>query len=94
MQKVVEIKAMLRGSPAASETPSSSAAIESEPESLEERMDGWRRRCNKAAFRLSKVLHCDVRDVHAKFKQQRTMTEDELKSKYRAIVNQIARRSR
>ena len=54
-------------------------------QSKEEVMDELRKKCNKEAFRLSKLAQCEPKEVHRHFKQQKDMTEDELRSKLAAI---------
>jgi superfamily II DNA or RNA helicase len=52
----------------------------------EERMDVLRRKCNRAAFRLSKQLQCHVKKVHGEFRRQNLMTESELEAKLRVLL--------
>lgn len=82
MQKVRQIIAMTADRPA--------AATENEiPEPCkEDRMDVMRRKCNRAAFRLSKLLEVDVKEVHGKFKPQRDMTERELQGKLDQLIRE------
>lgn len=54
----------------------------------EDRMDTMRQKCNRAAFRLSKLLDVDVKEIHGKFKPQREMTEPELQSKLDQLVRE------
>jgi len=61
---------------------------ESAPASKEEIMDGLRERCNKVAFRLSKLLKTDVKAVHMRFKPQAEMTERELRRKLAALLEE------
>jgi superfamily II DNA or RNA helicase len=58
--------------------------------SKEEEMDDLRKKCNKQAFRLSKLAKCRPDEVNGKFKPQNQMTEDELRRKLRAILSEIA----
>jgi hypothetical protein len=51
-------------------------------------MDAMRKKCNSAAFWLSKLLEVDVKEVHGKFKPQREMTESELQSKLDQLVRE------
>ncbi len=51
-------------------------------------MDTMRKKCNRAAFRLSKLLDVDVKEIHGKFKPQREMTEPELQSKLDQLVRE------
>lgn len=59
--------------------------------SKEEVMDDLRRKCNKQAFRLSKLAKCKPQEVHIKFKPQQDMTEDELRRKLSAILEECKR---
>ena len=82
LKKVMQVMGMAQGK-----------AITIEPEVAieqckEERMDGLRRKSNKAAFRLSKLLDCNIRHVHGKFKPQSEMTEPELQSKLDQLVRE------
>ena len=54
----------------------------------EDRMDILRRKCNKAAFRLSKLANMDVKEIHCQFKPQKEMTETELQSKLSKLVEE------
>lgn len=60
-------------------------------QSKEEAMDDLRRKCNKQAFRLSKLAKCKPQEVHMKFKPQQEMTEDELRRKLAAILAECKR---
>lgn len=59
--------------------------------SKEEVMDGLRRKCNKQAFRLSKLAKCKPEQVHVKFKPQKEMTEHELRQKLATILAECNR---
>jgi superfamily II DNA or RNA helicase len=59
--------------------------------SKEEVMDDLRVKCNKQAFRLSKLAKCRPDEINGKFKPQNQMTEDELRRKLRAILSEIAK---
>lgn len=48
---------------------------------LEETITTLRRKCQKAAFVLSKLRQCEPSEIHIKFKRQREMTEVELRQK-------------
>jgi superfamily II DNA or RNA helicase len=80
MQKVMQIMAMAGSLPAGD---SGGDPVEA---SKEDRMDAMRKKCNQIAFRLSKILDVEVKDVHGKFKQQKDMTEGELQSKIDQLV--------
>ena len=54
-------------------------------QSKEEVMNDLRKKCNKEAYRLSKLAKCEVQKVHGQFRQQKDMTEDELRRKLVAI---------
>lgn len=71
-------------------------APQAKPESvpLEQAMDELRRKCNRAAFRLSKLADCDVREIHGRFKPQGSMTETQLKSKLHQLVRECKEFSR
>lgn len=56
--------------------------------SKEDRMDALRRKCNKAAFRLSKLAGIEVKEIHCQFKQQKEMTELELQNKLSQLVKE------
>jgi superfamily II DNA or RNA helicase len=60
-------------------------------QSKEEAMDDLRRKCNKQAFRLSKLVKCKPQEVHMKFKPQQDMTEQELRAKLAAILAECKR---
>lgn len=82
MQKVMQIMAMTGGI-----SIEHTQQIASEP-CKEDRMDAMRKKCNRAAFRLSKLLDVDVKDIHGKFKPQREMTESELQTKLDQLVRE------
>jgi superfamily II DNA or RNA helicase len=82
MQKVMQIMAMTGGI-----SIEHSEQVASEP-CKEDRMDTMRKKCNRAAFRLSKLLDVDVKEIHGKFKPQREMTEIELQSKLDQLVRE------
>ena len=56
--------------------------------SKEDRMDELRKKCSKAAFRLSKIKDIPVKDIHKNFNRQKTMTEQELHSKLKQLVQE------
>jgi superfamily II DNA or RNA helicase len=61
--------------------------------SKEDRMDALRRKCNSAAFRLSKLIDLDVKEINNKFikqfgKQQKDMTEEELQMKLKILIRE------
>jgi superfamily II DNA or RNA helicase len=58
--------------------------------SKEELLDDLRKKCNKQAFRLSKLAECDVKEIHCKFRPQKDMTESELRAKLAAILTEAA----
>jgi superfamily II DNA or RNA helicase len=80
MQKVMQIMAMTGGI-----SVEHSEQVASE-RCKEDRMDTMRKKCNRAAFRLSKLLDIDVKEIHGRFKPQREMTEHELQSKLDQLV--------
>lgn len=82
MQKVMQIMAMTGGI-----SIEHTEQVASEP-CKEDRMDTMRNKCNRAAFRLSKLLDVDVKEIHGKFKPQREMTEPELQSKLDQLVRE------
>lgn len=51
--------------------------------------DSLRKKCHKAAYRLSVMLDVDVREIHAKFPPQRSMDEKQLRQKLETISRQI-----
>jgi superfamily II DNA or RNA helicase len=85
MQKVMQILSMNGGGvePAIEH-------VANEP-CKEDRMDALRKKCGTAAFRLSKLLSIDVKDVHRKFKPQREMTEAELQSKLDQLIRECGK---
>jgi superfamily II DNA or RNA helicase len=58
----------------------------------EDRMDSMRKKCNRAAFRLSKLMDIDVKSIHGRFKPQRDMTEQELQNKLDQLVRECNKR--
>ncbi len=82
MQKVMQIMAMTGGI-----SLERAEDVTNEP-CKEDRMDGLRQKCNRAAFRLSKFLDVDVKVIHGKFRPQREMTETELQSKLNQLVRE------
>lgn len=57
-------------------------------EHKEDRMDKLRSKCNKAAYRLSKILDCEVSHIHARFSKQKDMTEEQLDKKHRTLCEE------
>lgn len=53
---------------------------------LEDKLHALRVECNKRAFRLSKIMDCDVSEIHSKFAPQRDMTEVNLNAKLKTIA--------
>jgi superfamily II DNA or RNA helicase len=84
MKKVLEIMQHL-GTP----TPPQPARQE-QSRSKEEVMDELRRKCNKQAFRLSKLAKCEPGEINGRFKPHDQMTEEELRRKLKAIMTEIA----
>lgn len=82
MQKVMQIMAMTGGI-----SIENTEQVASEP-CKEDRMDTMRKKCNRAAFCLSKLLDVDVKEIHGRFKPQREMTEQELQSKLDQLVRE------
>lgn len=85
MQKVLAVMQRLGA------TGQQSASQPCASQSKEEVMDDLRRKCNKQAFRLSKLAKCKPQEVHIKFKPQQEMTEDELRRKLAAILAECKR---
>ena len=80
MQKVMQVMSMVKG-----------RVFEAKPreqraDCKEDRMDGLRTKCNKAAFRLAKLLDVHVGQVHGRFKRQEDMSEPELQSKLNQLI--------
>jgi superfamily II DNA or RNA helicase len=82
MQKVMQIIA-LNGGPSFEQVEHTPA----EP-CKEDRMDKLRSKCNKAAFRLSKLLDIEVKEIHGRFRPQRDMTESELQGKLDQLIRE------
>ena len=80
MQKVMQVMAMTQGKVFVA------GPAYSEEDSKEDRMDKLRAKCNKAAFRLSKIRDVHVSEVHSKFKRQEEMTEQELQAKLNQLI--------
>lgn len=93
MQKVLQVMQMTQG-----RTVQRTAEPEYRAEPCkEDRMDKLRRKCNKAAFRLSKLIDVDVKEINARFvaqfgKPQKDMTEQELQTKLDQLVRECNRR--
>ena len=85
MKKVLEIMQHL-GAPVPLQ-----AARPEQSRSKEEVMDDLRRKCNKQAFRLSKLAKCEPGEINGRFKPHDQMTERELRSKLKAIMTEIAK---
>lgn len=88
MQKVLQVMQMTQGRVVQR---TAEPECRSEP-CKEDRMDDLRRKCNKVAFRLSKLIDMDVKEIHGKFKPQREMTEPELQAKLEQLVRECNRR--
>ena len=86
MQKVMAVMAMTKGKSFTVDD-----VAKSEP-CKEDRMDMLRNKCNRTAFRLSKLIDVKVQEIHAKFKPQRDMTEPELKSKLDQLIRECNKR--
>lgn len=85
MQKVLEIMQHLS---AANATPARALAG---VQSKEEVMDSLRKKCSSLAYRLSKLAECDVKEIHGRFRQQKDMTEDGLRSKLGELAREVAK---
>lgn len=86
MQKVLQVMKMTQGRAVPT-------TVEPAEQSKEDRMDALRRKCNKAAFRLSKLVGVDVREINARFvamfgKAQKDMTEHELQIKLAQLIQE------
>jgi len=93
MQKVLQVMQMTQGR---AFVKSVEPEYKAEP-CKEDRMDVLRRKCNKAAFRLSKLIDMDVKEINAKFvqqlgKPQKDMTEPELQMKLDQLIRECNRR--
>lgn len=93
MQKVLQVIQMTKGRAVQQTTKPEHRA---EP-CKEDRMDKLRSKCNKAAFRLSKLIGVDVKDINARFvakfgRPQKDMTEQELQNKLDQLVRECSRR--
>jgi superfamily II DNA or RNA helicase len=93
MQKVLQVMQMTQGRAVAK---SVEPEYKAEP-CKEDRMDVLRRKCNKAAFRLSKLIDMDVKEINAKFvqqfgKPQKDMTEPELQMKLDQLIRECNKR--
>lgn len=86
MQKVMQVMAMTRGSLNAIPL---EVGIE---QCKEDRMDSIRKKCNRAAFRLSKLLDVSVKEVHGRFRPQSQMTEPELQTKLDQLVRECSKK--
>lgn len=82
MQKVMQIMSMTGG------ISLEHNEVQPDEPSKEDRMDDMRRKCSQVAFRLSKLLNVEVKEIHGKFKPQREMTEEELQGKLAQLVRQ------
>jgi superfamily II DNA or RNA helicase len=80
MQKVMQIMELMKLQPQSFQHSASNQ------ESKEDRMDDLRRKCNKAAFKLSKQLGAPVESVHARYKPQKSMSEIELQNKLDQLI--------
>lgn len=84
MQKVLAVMQRLGGTVVPQSAP---PAVKSKEEVLDE----LRVKCNKQAFRLSKLAECEVKEINGKFRPQKDMTEPELRAKLAAILTEIAK---
>jgi len=60
----------------------------------EDRMNKLGCECNSKAYRLSKLLGVDVRDVHSQFKPHKLMTEEELQDKLNFLIRRCGEAAR
>lgn len=93
MQKVLQVMQMTQGRTVRGSTASTADNESTELADVpkEGRMDILRRKCSKAAFRLSKLIDVSVGEIHGRFKAkfgkpQNEMTEDELQAKLEQLV--------
>lgn len=86
MQKVMQVMALTQGKTFAQEKVTNAESCK------EDRMDNLRKKCNRAAFRLSKLLDVDVKGIHGKFRPQRDMTEQDLQTKLDQLVRECNKR--
>jgi hypothetical protein len=85
MQQVLRIMELTGCRHLKDAAPSSREPVE---DHKEDRMDKLRSKCNKAAYRLSKILECEVSHVHSQFARQKDMTEDQLQHKHRTLCEE------
>lgn len=89
MQKAMEVRALvLAGASATSDVGESD---QRQSVSLEEQCDKMRAKCNKAAFRLSRALNIEVKEIHKRFRPQSLMSLSELQAKHRTIVMEMGK---
>lgn len=55
----------------------------------ESQQNDWRKRINKMAYKLSKMLGTDPKNIHGKYKPQSSMSIEELEAKYNEICKQL-----
>lgn len=86
MQKVMQIREL-------SNNPQQHPFVQSPTQErpIEDIKDGLRKKCNKAAFRLSKLLDVDVSKVHIRYKRQIEMSEQELRAKLQSLTDECRR---
>ena len=85
MQKAMEVRSLVLSGI------STTSAMAQPPQSLglEDQCNQMRAKCNQAAFRLSKMLGIEVKEIHKRFKRQAEMSLAELQTKLRVLVEEM-----
>lgn len=85
MQKVMDVRLLVLSGVSTT----ASFTQQSRNIGLEEQLDQLRAKCNQTAFRLSRMLGIEVKEIHKRFKRQKEMSITELQAKLRVLIEEM-----
>lgn len=89
MRAVIGILKDHRGNHAVNQNLTGSPLIGKSTQTRESQQNDWRKRINKMAYKLSKMLDVDPKNIHGRYKPQSMMSIEELEAKYNEIRKQL-----
>lgn len=89
MRAVIGILKDHRGNHALNQSLTGLPVIEKSRPTRESQQNDWRKRINKMAYKLSKMLDVDPKNIHGRYKPQSMMSIEELEAKYNEIRKQL-----
>lgn len=89
MRAVIGILKDHRGNHAVNQNLTGLPLIGKSTQTRESQQNDWRKRINKMAYKLSKMLDVDPKNIHGRYKPQSMMSIEELEAKYNEIRKQL-----